>query len=546
MRAIVYARYSSDLQRDASIEDQIRLCREYITRQGWVYLHACTDRAMSGASALRPGYQKVLEDARAGRFDVVVAEALDRLSRDQEDIAGLYKQLTFSGVKLVTLAEGEVNELHVGLKGTMNALFLKDLAMKIRRGQRGRVEHGRSAGGLAYGYRVVREMDARGEPVRGGRDIDEAQAHVVRRIFNEFSSGRSPRSIAKGLNKEGAAGPNGKPWQPSTIYGNWRRGTGILNNELYVGRLVWNRQKFVKDPTSGRRQARLNSPTDWIAEEVPNLRIVEPDLWQLVKDRQGQLRGKLTTDSPGLNPSLARRPRYLLSGLVKCGVCGSGYVVTNTTRMACAGARDRGVCSNHVSIARENLERNVLDGLKRHLLNPELFGEFVREFNAAVARLSAHQQHQHHTAKRELEEVIRGIRSIIEAIKAGLRTDSMGKELIALEQRKVVLETLLRSEPKPRLSLHPNLADVYRDKVEYLRESLDQEGTRAEAAQVLRELIREIRLLPADGHLEIEIRGELGAILAFAQGKRPEAHGLEALQIKMVAEEGFEPPTKGL
>src|SRR5215472_1621023 len=127
MRAAIYARYSSDLQRDASIEDQVRLCKSRIQREGWSLSAAYTDRAQSGASRLRPGYQSLLEDALKGRFDLVLTEALDRLSRDQEDTAALYKQLTFAGVKLVTLAEGEITELHVGLKGTMNALFLKDL-----------------------------------------------------------------------------------------------------------------------------------------------------------------------------------------------------------------------------------------------------------------------------------------------------------------------------------------------------------------------------------------------------------------------------------
>jgi site-specific DNA recombinase len=136
MRAVIYARYSSDHQRDASVEDQVRECRAFIDRQGWTYLHAYHDRAISGASALRPGYQRLLADARDGQFDVVVAEALDRLSRDQEDVAALYKRLSFAGIRIVTLAEGEISELHVGLKGTMNALFLKDLAQKTRRGPR--------------------------------------------------------------------------------------------------------------------------------------------------------------------------------------------------------------------------------------------------------------------------------------------------------------------------------------------------------------------------------------------------------------------------
>ena len=134
MRTVIYARYSSENQRDASIEDQIRSCRKRIEDEGWTYLHAYTDHAMSGASRLRPGYQRLLEDARAGEFDIVMAEALDRLSRDQEDIAALFKQLSFCNVRIVTLSEGEISELHVGLKGTMNALYLKDLALKTRRG----------------------------------------------------------------------------------------------------------------------------------------------------------------------------------------------------------------------------------------------------------------------------------------------------------------------------------------------------------------------------------------------------------------------------
>src|SRR5438270_3124002 len=216
MRAVIYDRYSSELQRDASIEDQIRLCRQRIDQEGWEYLHAYTDRAMSGASALRPAYQALLEGARRAEFDIVVAEALDRLSRDQEDVAGLFKRLRFAGIRLFTLAEGEINELHVGLKGTMNALFLKDLAQKVRRGLEGRVRQGRSGGGLCYGYDVVREHDSRGELIHGGRQINVAEAAIVRQIFTEFAHGRSPRRIAIDLNKMGVAGPQGGHWGAST------------------------------------------------------------------------------------------------------------------------------------------------------------------------------------------------------------------------------------------------------------------------------------------------------------------------------------------
>ncbi|TIW30867.1 MAG: recombinase family protein, partial [Mesorhizobium sp.] len=144
-RVALYARYSSDSQRDASIEDQLRLCREQAARQGWSVGCTYEDAAISGASTvLRPGIQHLVRDAQRGRFEVVLAEALDRISRDQADVATLFKHLKFAGVAIVTLAEGEISELHVGLKGTMNALFLKDLALKTHRGLRGRVEKGKA------------------------------------------------------------------------------------------------------------------------------------------------------------------------------------------------------------------------------------------------------------------------------------------------------------------------------------------------------------------------------------------------------------------
>ena len=157
-------------------------------------------------------YQALLRDARSQKFDVVVAESLDRLSRDQEHVAGLYKQLSFPGVLLVTIGEGQITELHVGLKGAMSALYLKDLAQKTRRGLEGRVRQGRSAGGISYGYRIVRSIGPDGAPTTGEREVDENEAGVVCRVFAEFASGASPRAIAKALNDRGEPGPRGVPW----------------------------------------------------------------------------------------------------------------------------------------------------------------------------------------------------------------------------------------------------------------------------------------------------------------------------------------------
>ena len=544
MIAVIYARYSSDLQRDASIEDQIRLCRARIEREGWHYLYAYTDRAISGSSALRPAYQSLLDDARNGRFNIVVAEALDRLSRDQEDVAGLFKRLRFADIRLFTLAEGEITELHVGLKGAMNALFLKDLAQKTRRGLEGRVRQGRAGGGLCFGYDVIREHDVRGEPIHGGRKINEAEAAVVRRIFTAFASGQSPRAIALSLNAERIAGPHGETWGPSTIYGNWRRGTGILNNELYIGKLVWNRQRYVKDPATGKRQARPNPPDEWITREVPDLRIVDDRLWNEVKARERHVRHALMHDNVGVRAERARRPVYLLSNLLKCGVCGGGFSKVSQHHYGCSNARNRGTCDNLLTVRRDVLEASVLSGLKTHLMTPELAKEFAAEYHRELNRLNAARDENYLRRKEELDRVERQIRAIIDAIKDGLRTPGMKEELFALEGRKQKLVAEVKHAQPPSPRLHPMLADLYRQRVEHLHEELNRPELRAEAAEALRALIDEVRLIPERGELAIEIRGDLAGILALsADRKKPITADRDGLQATLVAGVGFEPTT---
>ena len=370
VKVAIYARYSSDNQRDASIADQLRVCQEFAAREGWTVVQEFTDHAVSGATLLRSGFQTLMRDALNGRFDVVLAEALDRFSRDQEDTAGLFKRLTFAGVNVVTLAEGDITHLHVGLKGTMNALFLKDLADKTRRGLRGRVELGKSGGGLCYGYKVTR-AGHQGEMTTGEREIVSPEAEVIRRIFRDYAAGVSPKALAKRLNGERCSGPNGKPWNPSTIHGNPARGTGILNNELYVGRLVWNRLRYVKEPDTGKRVSRPNPSSAWVTTAVPHLRIVDDDLSEQVKARQVEMR-RVTSNGDSKRFNHARRPKYLFSGLTKCAECGGGYVMYWRDRLACFGARSRGTCTNRLTISRQEVEERVLVALRDKLMHRDL------------------------------------------------------------------------------------------------------------------------------------------------------------------------------
>ena len=263
----------------------MHVCGKLVKERGWTQGKIYSDMAISGTTQHRSGYQQMVDDAAAGKFQVLVAESLDRLSRDQEHIAALFKRMAYRGIPIVTLAEGEISEMHIGLNGTMSALYVKNLAQKTHRGLEGRVRAGKSGGGNSYGYRVVRQLNADGEVITGEREIQPDEADVVRRIFRDYVAGKSPRTIAGELNREGVSGPHGAAWGQSTIQGNRKRGTGILNNELYIGKRVWNRQRYVKDPETGRRQARPNPPEDWIVREVPELRIVDGELWEAVRRR---------------------------------------------------------------------------------------------------------------------------------------------------------------------------------------------------------------------------------------------------------------------
>ena len=441
MKVALYAHYSSDSQRDASIADQLRACREHAAQQSWQVAEVYTDHAISGVSLLRPGIQALMADAAHGKFEAVLTEAMDRLSRDQEDIAGLFKRLAFANVKIVTLSEGEVGQLHIGLKGTMNALFLKDRADKTRRGLRGRVEEGKSGGGRCFGYEVTRTIDADGEPVRGDRAINETEANVVRRIFREYLSGKSSRTIVRGLNNDKIVGPQGAAWGPSTIHGNPQRGTGILNNELYVGRLVWNRLRFLKDPATGRRVSRLNPESERIITDVPHLRIVEQDVWDDVKARQKD-RASGSRESTGNWLNDRRRPRHLLSGLVRCGNCGGGFSMISKDILGCSTARNKGVCENRKTIRRDVLEASVLNGLRAHLIRTDLFDAFCVEFTREVNRLRIDRSAQIENRKRELDQINRELDKAIQAILDGVPGARLKDKIGALEERKLAIEAM--------------------------------------------------------------------------------------------------------
>ncbi len=391
------------------------------------------------------------------------------------------------------------------------------------------MEQGRSGGGLCYGYDVVRTTDAAGEPVRGGRRIDEGEAAIVRRVFREFAAGVGPRAIARRLNDEGVPGPSGKLWTDSTLRGHARRGTGLINNELYIGRLIWNRLRYVKNPDTGRRVSRINPPEEWIVTEAPELRIVGDALWRAVKDRQSALSARYATVIEATRAARANRlnathrPRHLLSGLLECGVCGGSYAMRGQDRYGCSNHVMNGSCANGRGIARSILEGRVLAGLKDRLMAPEAAAEAMRAYAEETNRLNRERRASGESDRKELAGVEKKIADIVAAIEDGGYTRALTDRLRELEARQDELRERLATAPADIPDVHPNVAGLYRRKVERLAEALRDSRERDEAAEAVRGLIERVVLTPGAkrGEMDATLHGDLGAILEWtAKGHR--------------------------
>jgi site-specific DNA recombinase len=543
MRVALYARYSSDLQNQRSAEDQFAALRSVVQARGWSEVAAFSDLGISGANLNnRPGVQTLLREAERGAFDVVFTEALDRLSRDQEGTAHLFKRLSYYGASLETLSEGKISELHVGLSGTMNQLFLVELGKKTRRGLLGRVKSGFSGGGRCYGYRLV-------ESQTGAFEIDRHQASVVTRIFRDYAGGKSPRQIAHALNAEGEPGPRGGDWTPSAIYGDRRSRDGILCQELYIGVRVYNRRRFRKHPDTGKRSSVLNPESEWLRKPVPELRLIDDALWQAVQYRQ-----KAVSDTPA---AYGRKPKRLLSGLMKCSLCGSGMTL-NGQKFACSAARERGTCKNTKIIAAKTIEARVLDGIAAKLLAPEAIAAAV-----STAQLEAtERQHQTLRARapmeKELAEIARKLeRAQTMCMDGAIEIEELKARSAPLKVRRAELQALLAEVAEPAvLSLHPGVVEAYRRMAEQLREAMD--GADGEPArEAIRSLIEKVVFIPVEGlgKFDLEIQGNLARLLRISgaaggqTAKSPAARGSGAFEdphrceVLVGAGAGFEPAT---
>jgi DNA invertase Pin-like site-specific DNA recombinase len=509
--AAIYSRFSSDLQKDRSIEDQVALCGSYAARNNLEIVLTFEDRARSGASVFgRPGLGRLMEAARDHAFDVLIVEELDRIARDQEDLAGIYKRLSFLGIEIRAVHSGVADQVQVGIRGLVGALYLQDLANKVRRGMAGVVRDGRHAGGLAYGYRPVP-----GKP--GELVIEPGEAEIVTEIFASYVAGAVPREIAGRLNARGVPPPRGRVWSAVAINGNKARGSGMILNPLYAGRIVWNRLRMMKNPDTGKRVSRPNPEAEWQFAEAEHLRIVDQATWEAAQ----AIKASRTTAPQ----ARTKKPRRMLSGLLKCAACGGGMSIKDRDhgriRITCTVARETSSCTNRRPYYLDGIERGVVAGLRGRLADKPALALYLRTYNEERRRLAAESSNDRERLERRLAEVERKRERMVDQVVDGVITDEEAKgKLPALRAEIAQLkgELAVAAKPVKVIELHPTAIRDYLATIDRLDLALqrDRDGGSEESTQALRDLIESVVVHPKDndGTIALTVNGQLARLIA--------------------------------
>lgn len=448
MRTACYARYSTDMQSASSLDDQVRNIRAYCARMGWAEPVVYQDAEISGSRGDRAEYSRLI--AEADRYDVILFDDLTRFGRDNVELQQQIRRLRFRGVRVVGVSDGIDSsrngyKLEVALRGIIGEITLDDIAAKTHRGLTGKALAGLSAGGLPYGYRVT---------TTGQREILDDHARVVRRIYAEYLAGLSSRQIAAALNAEGIPSPRGGEWAASAIYGDIKRGIGILANPIYAGLQVWNRSQWVKNPSTMRRVRKERPCAEWVTTQHPELAIINQPTWEAVQARLKAL---------GRTTRAGRPNRYLLSGILRCGECGGPMVIVDRYRYGCARAKDRGTCGCTLKVPRKQAERDMLAGIKKELLSE---GSFQR-FRAGVEKHIRNSGPSMAKARKQAEDARQEVANLMKAIRAGIITPST-KE--ALQEAEAKLEAALLATNHKPLPMLPRAREVWQSVVSRLED----------------------------------------------------------------------------
>lgn len=410
MRCATYARYSTDNQNEESIESQVMACRSFIEREGWTLVEnqIYSDYAMSGSTMDRPGLKVLMESAKSKPplFEKVVVFSLSRLSRDgfsEQQISSHFKRL---GIEVVSVSEPLHNMQGSGRKAAegairmVNEVLLAQISEHTIRGQDYAASQGFKTTWAPYGYKNKRIPDPKGViDKKTGQPrmrliwvIDPVQAEIVKWIFDEYLHGKGLKRLADKLNNKGVSSSRGGTWAPTAI-------REMLRNHSYIGWFCLGKHHRATWP-DGKKTYIDKSFDTWRVYKNVHDPILPEDLFNKVQERIA-----ITAKNHHFSHAKADRSHYLLTGLIKCGVCGANFIVQATRKKAgepvkywhyvCSIRNSKGkmVCSNANRIKMSSLDDTVLRGTKKKLLDPVLIDEVLNRAEEIIeqARLEAYE-----------------------------------------------------------------------------------------------------------------------------------------------------------
>lgn len=526
LKAATYARYSTDMQSERSIEDQLRICHKFAAKEGIAIVAGFEDKAITGAATYRPGYQNMLLAARRQEFNVLLVDDLSRLGRSGTETGKTREEFEFLQIRIIAITDGidsaqKSSNLQFGVKGLFNEIFLDGVREQTHRCLVGKATRGKVAGGRIYGYSNVpvehptqKDAYGRAKIVDVDRQINKEQACIVREIFTMYGHGNfSMDHIAHELNRRGIDSPHKRKWAHTGI-------REMLLNEIYIGRYIWNRTRKLKNKETGARKYIPRPREEWIIKDMQELRIISDDLWQAVREKfalRSHKNDELRKD--GRQGNWAANPKYVFSGLLKCGECGGNYTLINNTMYGCAWHKSKGdaVCRNNIRVPRLTAENRLLSSIKDELLNDKVFAAFKKR----VIEISRTQPEtiDIQPLKQKVKQLDAEIGRLVQAIKNGMMSAAVQKALQECEKQKEIAIRELRSAEKPKrenvLNYIPAMQENYEKMVNHLSDVLNKDTKNTQ--KLVKQLVGDsIILSRKDDHLEAKIRSGLPMVLQQA------------------------------
>lgn len=515
----VYARYSTSKQHFTSIERQVELCEEYAKLTGRRIYRVYADEARSGASLVgRDGLEAMVRDAKAGHFGVLAIEDVDRLARDLGIASNVFKTLLRSGVSIHVPGRGKLTLTDVAIQGLMGDEGRRMLSERSQFGLKEMAREGRFPTGPCYGYdRVL------GKP--GVVAINPETSAIVRRIFQLRADGLTIRAICVLLAADGITSKTGRRFS-------YRGVTGILSNERYIGILVFNRHNASKDPETGMRRNRLKPRSEWIVRAVPETRIIEQEIWDEVRARDGAPRAF----APRIREE---RAVHLLSHRLVCSGC-NAFLHHRTTKTnqfwLCPEATLFKNCRNHRSYSHAGLNRLVLHLIAGELDRPGYVEAYVSAYNEQREKADLEHGDVRATLSKRVDELRRRWRN---AFNAAIM-DGFNADLVATERRFLEAQLMDAERKLAEMPAKPAVISLDLPRMTALRDAVrgfpadnpillnDEAGMKVVA--VIREFVQRVDVKSLGrGRFEASVTLRLGPLFAGGGHGAAERHGTRVL-----------------